>query len=102
MSSPPDIDRETYWRIQVRRTVILLAVWFVVGYLLSIFLVEPLNSVTVLGMPFGFWMAQQGSIFVFIGLILAYALLTGRLDRRAGVEEDSEHEDSFPDADADA
>lgn len=90
MSSEPEIDRETYWKLQMRRTALLLAVWFVVGYVLSIFLAESLNGLTILGMPFGFWMAQQGSIFVFIGLILAYAVMTGRLDRRAGVEEPGE------------
>lgn len=89
MSSDPEIDRETYWTIQKRRIGVLLGVWVVVGYVLSIFLAEILNGVTILGMPLGFWMAQQGSIFVFIGLILAYAILTGRLDRRAGVEEHS-------------
>lgn len=89
MSSEPEIDRETYWKIQIRRTALLLGVWFFTGYVLSIFLADPLNDITFLGMPFGFWMAQQGSIFIFIGLILAYTLLTGRLDRRAGVEERS-------------
>lgn len=98
MSSDPEIDRETYWKIQMRRTALLLGVWFVVGYLLSIFLAEYLNGVTVLGMPFGFWMAQQGSIFVFIALILAYAVMTGRLDRRAGVEE-HDTGDSEPESD---
>ena len=88
MSSPPEIDREQYWTIQIRRTVGLLAIWFVVGFVLSIFLAEPLNDVSFLGVPFGFWMAQQGSIFVFIGLVFAYAVMTGRLDRRAGVEEE--------------
>lgn len=88
MSSPPEIDRETYWTIQIRRTVGLLAIWFVVGFVLSIFLAEPLNALSFLGVPFGFWMAQQGSIFVFIALVFAYAVMTGRLDRRAGVEED--------------
>jgi putative solute:sodium symporter small subunit len=88
MSSPPEIDRERYWTIQIRRTVGLLAIWFVVGFVLSIFLAEPLNDVSFLGVPFGFWMAQQGSIFVFIGLVFAYAVMTGRLDRRAGVEEE--------------
>lgn len=87
MSSDPDIDRETYWRIQIGRTVLLLVVWFVAGFVLSIFFAEWLNTLTFLGMPLGFWMAQQGSIFVFIGLVLAYAILTGQLDRRAGVEE---------------
>jgi putative solute:sodium symporter small subunit len=98
MSSPPEIDRETYWTIQLRRTVGLLTIWFVVGFVLSIFLAEPLNSISFLGVPFGFWMAQQGSIFVFIGLVLAYAVMTGRLDRRAGVEEDDSESAAPPDA----
>jgi putative solute:sodium symporter small subunit len=87
MAEEPKIDRVTYWRTQIRRTLILLGVWFVVGYVMSIFLAEPLNAFTFGGIPFGFWMAQQGSIFVFISLILIYAITAGQLDREAGVEE---------------
>lgn len=87
MAAQPNIDRVTYWRTLMRRTVILLGVWFVVGYVLSIFLAEPLNSINFSGIPLGFWMAQQGSIFVFISLILVYAITTDQLDREAGVEE---------------
>jgi len=83
----PTIDRVTYWRTQVRRTAILLGVWFIVGYVMSIFLAEPLNNFSFGGVPFGFWMAQQGSIFVFISLILIYTLTSNALDREAGVEE---------------
>jgi putative solute:sodium symporter small subunit len=83
----PSIDRRTYWRRVRRRSLLLLSVWFVAGYVLSIFLAEPLNAFTLGGMPLGFWMAQQGSIFVFIGLVLAYVLTMQRLDREAGVEE---------------
>lgn len=85
--SSPEIDRVTYWKKVRRRSLLLLGVWFLTGYVLSIFLAEPLNAFTFGGMPFGFWMAQQGSIFVFIGLILAYVLTMQRLDREAGVEE---------------
>jgi putative solute:sodium symporter small subunit len=85
--SDPSIDRVTYWRTQIRRTAILLAVWFIVGFVMSIFLAEPLNSFSFGGVPFGFWMAQQGSIFVFISLILIYTLASNQLDREAGVEE---------------
>jgi putative solute:sodium symporter small subunit len=81
------LDRETYWRKQLQRTIILLVVWFVVGYLMSIFLIEPLNTINFGGIPFGFWMAQQGSIFVFISLIFIYAYFTGRLDKQAGLAE---------------
>jgi putative solute:sodium symporter small subunit len=81
------IDRTEYWKIQIRRTLMLLGVWFVAGYGMSIFLAEPLNRITLGGIPFGFWMSQQGSIFVFILLVLVYAITAGQLDRRAGVEE---------------
>jgi putative solute:sodium symporter small subunit len=89
-SSAPDIDRDTYWKKTIRRSLALLAVWFVAGFVMSILLAEPLNSIDFGGIPFGFWMAQQGSIFVFIALILIYVLSMQQLDREAGVEEDEE------------
>lgn len=87
MATEPNIDRVTYWKTQIRRTSILLVVWFVVGYVMSIFLAEPLNAISFGGVPFGFWMAQQGSIFVFISLIFIYAYATGKLDEQAGLAE---------------
>jgi putative solute:sodium symporter small subunit len=90
MAQPSRADLEAYWRKTVRRTVVLLAVWFIVGPLMSIILVEPLNRFTLGGMPFGFWMAQQGSIFVFVILIFLYAYLGDKADREAGVHETAE------------
>jgi putative solute:sodium symporter small subunit len=87
MADPPRLDRITYWRTQIRRTGILLAVWFIAAFVLSIFLAEPLNAISFGGVPLGFWMAQQGSIFVFISLVLIYTLASNALDREAGVEE---------------
>ena len=81
------IDRRTYWRRQIRRTLLLLAVWAIVAFGLSIGFVEPLNRIEFGGMPLGFWMAQQGSIYVFVVLILVYAIVSGRADRAAGLEE---------------
>ena len=54
--------------------------------MLGIFLVEPLNDVRVGGFPLGFWFAHQGSIYVFVVLILVYAAVMDRLDRRFGVD----------------
>lgn len=81
------MTREMYWRRQIRRTVALLLVWAFVGFGMSILFVETLNEHSILGIPFGFWMAQQGSIVVFIVLILAYAYLSGKADEEAGVAE---------------
>lgn len=65
-----------------------MSVWFLFSCVLSIFLVEPLNEFRLGGFPVGFWIAQQGSIYVFILLILIYALAMKRLDRKYNVHEE--------------
>jgi putative solute:sodium symporter small subunit len=65
----------------------LLGAWFFCGFVMSIFFVEALNGISFGGVPFGFWMAQQGSIFVFVVLIFIFAILGDKLDRDAGVAE---------------
>lgn len=85
-SSAP--DRAAYWRMNLLYVSLLLAVWFAVSYGAGILLVEPLNRVRIGGAKLGFWFAQQGSIYVFVLLILAYVVLMNRLDRRFGVRED--------------
>jgi putative solute:sodium symporter small subunit len=79
-------DPRAYWRANLRLMSVLLAVWFVVAYLLGIVFVEPLNRVRLGGFPLGFWFAQQGSIYVFVVLVLIYALVMDRIDRRYGVD----------------
>jgi putative solute:sodium symporter small subunit len=72
--------RSQYWRANLRVLALLLTVWFVASYVLGILLVEQLNQFHLGGFPLGFWMAQQGSIYVFVLLILAYAWWMGRVD----------------------
>ena len=85
-----DAKRKAYWRGQVRRTVGLLAIWAIFGLVLSILFVEQLNTFSIGKMPFGFWMAQQGAIFVFVVLIFVYAFTSERADEAAGVAETEE------------
>ncbi len=79
------MDKKEYWRKQIRRTVGLLIIWAIVGFGFSILGVEYFNEFTFNGIPFGFWMAQQGSIIIFVLLILAYTLLSERADKEAGL-----------------
>ncbi|MEJ2504384.1 MAG: DUF4212 domain-containing protein [Gemmatimonadota bacterium] len=72
------------WSRLLRRTTLLLAIWFLVGPVLGILLVEPLNRFSLGGTPFGFWVSQQGSIYVFVVLIFAYAIMGDRADRESG------------------
>ncbi|MPZ74468.1 MAG: DUF4212 domain-containing protein [Nitriliruptorales bacterium] len=92
---PPGDDswQEEYWRRNLRLMVLLLSIWFLVSYVLGILLVEPLNNIVIGGFPLGFWFAQQGSIYVFVLLILVYAVRMDRLDQEFGVDERDEEED---------
>ena len=79
-------DPSGYWRANVRILAILLSIWFVSSFGLGIFFVEPLNTLSLGGFPLGFWFAQQGSIYIFILLILVYARWMDRIDRRYDVD----------------
>lgn len=92
--SPPDNGwRKEYWRSNVRLMMVLLAIWFVVSFVCGILLVDQLNEIVIAGFPLGFWFAQQGSIYVFVLLILVYALRMDRLDDKFGVSERDENGD---------
>ncbi len=72
------IDR--YWRKNVRIMVVLLVVWAVAGLGCGVLFADTLNRFRLGGFPLGFWFAQQGSILIFVLLILIYGLLLNRLD----------------------
>lgn len=80
-------EHRRYWRTNRIIILCLLAVWFFVSCVLGIFAAEPLNQIRLGGFPLGFWIAQQGSIYVFIVLILIYCVLMEREDKRFHVEE---------------
>ena len=69
-----------YWRKNLLITTMLLAVWAAAGLGCGVLWVDTLNRFRVGGFPLGFWFAQQGSILVFVLLILIYGLLLNRLD----------------------
>ncbi|AQA19532.1 hypothetical protein BST95_16120 [Halioglobus japonicus] len=87
--SPLNEDQaKEYWRRNVALMVKLMVIWFVVSYGCGIILVDVLNTIQIGGYKLGFWFAQQGSIYVFVGLIFYYAKKMGDLDREFGVDED--------------
>ena len=81
-------NNDRYWRENLKLVGLCLVIWFVVSYGFGILLVEPLNRIEIFGFKLGFWFAQQGSIFVFLGLIFFYARRMNALDKKYGVEED--------------
>ena len=73
-------NAEAYWKANVRLIVKLLVVWFVVPFLGGIVFVDTLNQFSLGGYPLGFWIAQQGSIYLFVVLIFYYAKRMSDLD----------------------
>lgn len=88
MAKLTEQQAQAYWRRSLSLVLKLMVVWFVVSFGCGILWVEELNAVSLGGYKLGFWFAQQGSIFVFIGLIFYYVVAMARLDREFGVEED--------------
>lgn len=74
----------------LRLVLILLAVWFIASLGCGILFRDWLdaNFPSVGTAPFGFWMAQQGSIITFIIILIVYAVLMKKIDTKHGYSED--------------
>jgi putative solute:sodium symporter small subunit len=81
-------NKEAYWQENLRLIFICLAIWFVVSFGLGLLLVEPLNEFRLFGSGYklGFWFAQQGSIYSFLGLIFWYGAKMNKLDKKYHAE----------------
>jgi putative solute:sodium symporter small subunit len=73
---------EQYWKANNRLIAALLAVWAFVSFGCGILFVDWLNQFSIGELPLGFWFAQQGSIYVFVILIIIYALMMDKLDKK--------------------
>ena len=81
-----------YWRKNIKCVLLLLTVWFVVSLGAGVLWVDWLDQWRIPGTGFkvGFWFAQQGSIYVFVVLILIYVRYMNSLDKKLGLEEKKE------------
>lgn len=85
--SSNDRSAQAYWKENLRIIMTYLAIWFVVSYGCGILFVDALDKIQFFGFPLGFWFAQQGSIYVFLGLIWAYVFSMNKLDEKYDVHE---------------
>lgn len=77
-----------YWSKNLRITSILMAIWFVVTFVVGYF-ARDLNF-NFFGWPFSFWVGAQGALVVYVALIGIYARYMNNLDREYGVAEAEE------------
>jgi putative solute:sodium symporter small subunit len=80
---------QEYWRKNLRLTAVLLAIWFVATFVV-IFFASQLNDIVIMGFPFAFYMAAQGSLIIYVVIIWFYARRMNQLDNEYGVQEGEE------------
>ncbi len=85
-------DKKQYWRDNIKILTILLGLWALVSFVLSIVFIDALDSIRIGGFKLGFWFAQQGAIYFYLILIFVYIRLMDKLDSRYKVDEKSLHD----------
>lgn len=75
-----------YWRRNLNLTIVLLAIWIVVTFVMAYF-ARPLAEINFFGWPLSFYMGAQGSLIVYVVIIWYYARKMRQLDIEYGVEE---------------
>ncbi len=86
MDVSTDIDAKGYWKATIRLTISLLIIWFLVSFGAGILFREALDNVYIGGAPLGFWFAQNGSIYVFVALIIFYCRRMTLLEKKFGIK----------------
>lgn len=90
MKDSNDDRMAEYWSKNLSLMFRVFLIWFVVSFGCGIVFVDWLNQFRLGGYPMGFWFAQQGSIFVFVGLVFYYAHKMSSIDREFGVDEEAD------------
>lgn len=88
--TPPQSHSAAYQKSSLKIVLCLLVVWFSVSFGCGIIFRDWLDAHAphIGTAPFGFWMAQQGSIICFVLLLITYAVLMNRLDTKHGYNEE--------------
>ena len=82
MNQPDSSAKSSYWQRTRRLTGILLIVWALVAFGLVYFARD--LSFNFFGWPFGFWVAAQGAILVFLAIVAYYAYAMRKLEEAQG------------------
>lgn len=85
-----DSSAHSYWKANIRLVLSLLFVWFFISFGCGILFVDALDNIRFGGFKLGFWIAQQGSIFVFVALILFYIRAMDKLDSKYNLDSSNE------------
>lgn len=77
-------QRRIHWAKTRRVTFVVLAIWFTFGILAPWF-AKDLDAMSFLGFDLGYYFCVQGSLIVFVLLIIGHNLVQDRIDDEYGV-----------------
>ena len=77
-----------YWRALLKKTGFLLAIWFVVTFVVC----DNAENLAFdfFGWPFSFWVGAQGALVVYVLIIWYYARSMNQIDKEFGVAQAEE------------
>ena len=79
--------RQAHWRKTSTLTYTILAIWFLFGYVVPWF-AKDLDGASFLGFPLGYYFIVQGSLIVFVLLIVVQNFLQDNIDEEHGVADE--------------
>ncbi len=82
-------DSPGYWQENIRILTILMSIWFIVSFLMGIVFVDQLDNIRFAGFKLGFWISQQGSIFIYVLLVYLYLKAMDKLDKKYKLDDES-------------
>lgn len=86
--------RSTFWNRARRLTLWLLLAWLVLNLAVPWF-ARDLNRLQAFGFPLGYWLASEGMLLLYLGIIVIYAVAMDRLEAQA-LASDAEVSDQAP------
>ena len=73
---------KAYWQRNLILIGGLLTLWFTVSYGMVILFGEQMSRISIGNINLAFWFGQQGSILVFVGILVTYAMVMDRMNER--------------------
>lgn len=80
-------SENAYWHENIRLLIVLMSIWFACSFGAGILFRDFLDQFSLGGYPLGFWFAQQGSIFIFIALIVTYVFRMKQIERKYDLDD---------------
>lgn len=74
---------------KARNTVVIICL--IIGGLASfgvVLFAEAFSNFTFMGMPFHYYMGAQGAVLTFVILLFANAIISDKIDKKFGIDED--------------